>query len=135
MSERRSVPQVTEWYEYRDRRIPAGDDLDLSDSETMSVAFYQTDIGGHGEEWVVSNDEALIVTRGALTVRSAEVSRTARAGEVIFLTRGTKVAYEAAEDDTEVVYVTYPRWMEDHGTRLHDQYRSVRDTFRDPLPH
>ena len=30
----------------------------------------------------------------------------------MFLTKGTKVAYEAAEDDTEFVYVTYPHWMD-----------------------
>jgi ethanolamine utilization protein EutQ len=31
---------------------------------------------------------------------------------VLFLTKGTKIAYEAAEDDTEVVYVTYPHWLD-----------------------
>lgn len=51
-------------------------------------------------------DEALIVTRGVLTVRSDEGATTAKAGQVIFLTRGTNVAHEAAEDDTEFVYVT-----------------------------
>jgi ethanolamine utilization protein EutQ len=78
----------------------------------MSVGFYRNKRKGDKNEWIVSYDEALIVTKGALTIRFAEGAKTAKVGEVIFLTKGTKVAYEAAEDDTEVVYVTYPHWMD-----------------------
>jgi ethanolamine utilization protein EutQ len=85
----------------------------------MSVGFYRNRKKGDRNEWVVTYDEALIVTRGALTVRSAEGAKTAKAGEVIFLTKGTKVAYEAAENDTEVVYVTYPHWMDAHRRSEH----------------
>ena len=66
---------------------------------------------GEKNEWIVTYDEALIVTKGALTVRSVDGDKTAKAGEVLFLTKGSKIAYESAEDDTEVVYVTYPHWM------------------------
>jgi hypothetical protein len=59
------------------------------------------------------------VTKGALTIRSLEGAKTAKAGEVIFLTKGTQVAYEAAEEDTEVVYVTYPHWMDAHSRSEH----------------
>jgi ethanolamine utilization protein EutQ len=52
------------------------------------------------------------VARSALTVRSADGAKTANAGEIIFLTRGTEIVYEAAQDDTEVVYVTYPHWLD-----------------------
>ncbi|MDQ3195577.1 MAG: hypothetical protein M3Q32_04195 [Pseudomonadota bacterium] len=45
-------------------------------------------------------------------MRFADGAKTAKAGEVIFLTKGTQIGYEAAEDDTEVVYVTYPHWMD-----------------------
>jgi ethanolamine utilization protein EutQ len=54
-----------------------------------------------------------------LTIRSAEGAKTAKSGEVIFLTKGTEMAYEAAEDDAEVVYVTYPHWMDAHSRSEH----------------
>jgi ethanolamine utilization protein EutQ len=96
----------------------------------MSVGFYRNRTRGDRNEWIVTYDEALIVTKGALIVRSAEGAKTAKAGEVIFLTKGTKVAYEAAEDDTEVVYVTYPHWMDAQRQSEHagllDSYRPVR---------
>ena len=60
-----------------------------------------------------------IPPKGALTVRSPDGDKTAKAGEVIFLTKGTKVAYEAGEDATEVVYVTYPHWTDVHRQSEH----------------
>jgi ethanolamine utilization protein EutQ len=119
MSVRHFTAQDAEWYQYLDREIFVGDVVDSSKSETMSVGFYRNKKKGERNEWVVTYDEALIVTRGALTIRSAEGAKTANAGEVIFLTKGTKVAYEAGEDDTEVVYVTYPHWMDAHRRSEH----------------
>lgn len=60
----------------------------------------------------VTYDEALIVTKSVFTVRSADVTNTAKAGEVIFLTNGTKVVYQAEEDNTEIVYVSYLLWFD-----------------------
>ncbi len=112
MSVRHFTSDDAKFYQYADREIFVGDVLDSANSENMSVGFYRNKNKGERNEWVVTYDEALIVTKGALTVRFAEGAKTAKAGEVIFLTKGTKVAYEAAEDDTEVVYVTYPHWMD-----------------------
>jgi ethanolamine utilization protein EutQ len=126
MSVRHFTAKDAEWYQYRDRQIFVGDVLDSSNSETMSVGFYRNRTKGDRNEWVVTYDEALIVTRGALTVCSAEGAKTAKAGEVIFLTKGTKVAYEAAEDDTEVVYVTYPHWMDTH---LRSEHAALLDSY------
>jgi hypothetical protein len=53
-------------------------------------------------------DEALIVTKGAFSVRTPEGEVTARPGEVIFLTAGTELEYRGEADCTEVVYVSYP---------------------------
>jgi ethanolamine utilization protein EutQ len=131
MSVRHFTAKDAKWYQYRDRQIFVGDVIDSSNSETMSVGFYRNKIKGDRNEWVVTYDEALIVTRGALTVRSTEGTKTAKAGEVIFLTRGTRIAYEAAEDDTEVCYVTYPHWMDAHRKSEHaallDSYHPVTD--------
>ena len=112
MSVRHYTSKDAKFYQYSDREIFVGDVLDSSSSDTMSVGFYRNKKKGAKNEWVVTYDEALIVTKGALTIRSADGAKTARAGEVIFLTKGTAVAYESAEDDTEVVYVTYPHWMD-----------------------
>lgn len=112
MTVRHFTDKDAKFYQYSDRPIFVGDVLDSSNSDTMSVGFYRNERKGERNEWVVSYDEALIVTKGALTVRFAEGAKTAKVGEVIFLTKGTKIAYEAAEDDTQVVYVTYPHWMD-----------------------
>jgi ethanolamine utilization protein EutQ len=112
MTVRHFTSNDAKFYRYSDRQIFVGDVLDSSNSDTMSVGFYRNKKKGEKNEWVVTYDEALIVTRGALTVRSADGAKTAKAGEVIFLTKGTGIAYEAAEDDTEVVYVTYPHWVD-----------------------
>jgi ethanolamine utilization protein EutQ len=103
---------VDTWYRPGDRRIFLGDAVDSSNSESMSVGFARY-APGESNEWVVTYDEALIVTRGAFTV-AAEDGRetTARAGEIIFLRRGTAVVYSAKDEGAELVYVTYPHWTE-----------------------
>lgn len=131
MSVRHFTSKDAKFFQYLDREIFVGDVLDSSGSDAMSVGFYRNKRKGEKNEWVVTYDEALIVTRGALTVRSGDGASTARAGEVIFLTKGTAVAYEAAEDDTEVVYVTYPHWMDAHTRSEHaamlDSYHPVAE--------
>ncbi len=97
------------WYQHTDRQIFLGDVLDEKNSAAMSVGFARYS-KGETNEWTVDYDEALIVTRGAFTVRSDERAKTAKAGEVLFLTNGTKVVYLGEEDNTEVVYVSYPHW-------------------------
>jgi ethanolamine utilization protein EutQ len=129
MTVRHFTSNDAKFYQYLDRQIFVGDVLDSSNSHRMSVGFYRNKKKGEKNEWVVTYDEALIVTRGALTVRSAGGAKTAKAGEVIFLTKGTEIAYEAAEDDTEVVYVTYPHWMDAQKKSKHahllDSYHAV----------
>jgi ethanolamine utilization protein EutQ len=129
MSVRHFTSDDAKFYQYADRDIFVGDVLDSSNSDTMSVGFYRNMRKGEKNEWVVTYDEALIVTKGALTVRSADGAKTARAGEVIFLTKGTAIAYESAEDGTEVVYVTYPHWLDaqtkSEHAKLLDSYHPV----------
>lgn len=106
------------WYQHTDRQIFLGDVLDSSNSDTMSVGFARYS-QGQINEWTVTYDEALIVTKGSFTVRSEDGAKTAKAGEVIFLTKGTKVVYQAEEDNTEVVYVTYPHWFDAQRNSTH----------------
>lgn len=131
MTVRHFTSKDAKYYQYLDREIFVGDVLDSSNSDSMSVGFYRNKHKGDSNEWVVSYDEALIVTKGALTVRSSEGAKTAKSGEVIFLTKGTKIAYEAAEDDTEVVYVSYPHWMDAHMQSEHahliDAYHPISE--------
>ena len=130
MSVRHFTSKDAKFYQYADREIFVGDVLDSSNSDTMSVGFYRNMRKGEKNEWVVTYDEALIVTKGTLTVRSAEGAKTARVGEVIFLTKGTAIAYESADDDTEVVYVTFPHWLDAQTKSEHahllDSYQPVR---------
>jgi ethanolamine utilization protein EutQ len=112
MTVRHFTSDDAEFFQYADRQIFVGDVLDSSNSTSMSAGFYRNKRKGEKNEWIVTYDEVLIVTKGALTIRSADGATTAKAGEIIVLTKGTELAYEAAEDDTEVVYVTYPHWMD-----------------------
>jgi ethanolamine utilization protein EutQ len=93
-----TAQDVDTWYRRGDRKIFLGDVLDPSTSESMSVGYARY-APGESNEWVVTYDEALIVTRGAFTVTSADgVEATARPGEVIFLDAGTPVVYSAKEE-------------------------------------
>lgn len=103
-----------------------GDVIDPSNSNAMSVGFGRYMNKGEKNEWIVTYDEALIITKGALTVHSADGALTAKAGEVIWLTKDTKVTYESAADDTELVYVTYPHWME---AQAKSKHAGMLDTF------
>jgi ethanolamine utilization protein EutQ len=126
MSVRHFTSKDAKFHQYADRQIFVGDVLDSSNSDTMSVGFYRNKRKGEKNQWVVSYDEALIVTKGALTVRSADGAKTAAAGEIIFLTKGTEIAYESAEDDTEVVYVTYPHWMD---AQMKSEHAHLLDSY------
>lgn len=103
--------EPTTWYQYRDRSVFLADVVDPSDSQSMSVGFARYGAGAVNP-WTVQYDEALIVTRGRFSVRTAEGTVTAGPGEVIFLHAGTELEYVGEEDDTELVYVSYPHWME-----------------------
>jgi ethanolamine utilization protein EutQ len=118
---------VEAWYRPGEIKMHLGDVLDPSNSESMSVGFAHY-APGASNEWVVTYDEALIVTSGAFTVTSADgVETTARAGEVIFLRAGTPVVYSAKEEGAVVVYVTYPHWVEAHAA---SEYAPFLDSFQ-----
>jgi ethanolamine utilization protein EutQ len=120
---------VQTWWQPEGRRIFIGDVLDEKHSDTMSVGFARY-APGQSNEWIVTYDEALIVTKGVYTVTAEDGTKTtAKVGEVIYLLKGTKVVYSAAEE-TEVVYVTYPVWMEAQRKSEHahllDAYNPVK---------
>jgi ethanolamine utilization protein EutQ len=107
-----TVEEVDTWWRRVGRRIFLGDVLDPSNSDSMTVGFARY---GPGESngWVVTYDEALIVTKGAFTVAAEDGQETtARAGEIIFLRAGTPVVYSAKDEGAELVYVTYPHWTQ-----------------------
>ena len=94
------------WFQASDRDVYIGDVMDLVSNPTTKVRFVRYGKGAT-HEWIVTHDETLIVTTGALNVRSASGTQVARAGDVVSLTRGTRVVYEGEEDGTEVVFVTH----------------------------
>ena len=129
-----TAADVETWYRSGDRRIYLADVLDPSNSESMSVGFARYG-PGESNEWVVTYDEALIVTRGAYTVSSADgVEATAREGEVIFLRKGTPVVYSAEEHGADVVYVTYPHWIDAQRQSKHAGYLETFHPADGPPP-
>jgi ethanolamine utilization protein EutQ len=120
-----TIEDPTTWYQAGDRQIFLADAIDSSNSDTMSVGFARYN-KGESNEWIVTYDEALIVTKGIFTVRSTDGAATAKVGEVIFLTKGTKVTYQGEEDNTQVVYVSYPHWFD---AQRNSQHADLLDNF------
>jgi ethanolamine utilization protein EutQ (cupin superfamily) len=94
------------WFRAGDNDVMVGDVLDLATTSAMRVRFGRYAKGAQ-HEWVVTHEEALIVTRGTLRVRVDGGEQIARAGEVVALSKGTRVVYRGEEDGTEVVFVTH----------------------------
>jgi ethanolamine utilization protein EutQ len=123
-----TAEDVDTWYRPQEIEMLLGDVLDPSNSESMTVGFAHY-APGAANEWVVTYDEALIITRGAFTVTSADgVETTARVAEIIFLRAGTPVVYSAKGDGAELVYVTYPHWSETEASeRFLDVFQPSED--------
>jgi ethanolamine utilization protein EutQ len=101
---------VSGWYQANGVEMAIGDAVDPSNSDSMSVGFARYGKGA-ANAWTLTYDEALAIVKGRFTVESDTGPHTAAAGEVIFLRRGTRVVYRA-DEDTELVYVTHPHWLE-----------------------
>ena len=101
-----TIDDTRAWFQAGEREVFIGGVLDLATTATTRVRFARYGQGAT-HEWMVTVDETLIVTKGALTVRTATSTQTARTGEVISLAKGTRVVYRGEEDDTEVVFVTH----------------------------
>ncbi len=105
-----TINDPTTWYQADHQDLFVADVLDEHNSATMSVGFARY-AKGAWNDWTLAHDEVIIVTKGHFAVQSSEGVKRAKAGEVLFLTQGTKLVYRA-DEDTELVYVTYPRWAD-----------------------
>ena len=105
-----SSDDLQQWFQVEDRPMFVGDAIDSSNSPTMSAGFARFR-QGEELEWTVAYDEVLVVTKGAVTIRTASGEQTAGVGEILFLPKDTELAYVGAED-TEFVFVSYPHWFE-----------------------
>ena len=106
-----TIDDTRAWFQAGEREVFIGDVLDVITTPTTRIRFSRYGKGA-AHEWMVTVDETLVVTKGALTVRSAAGTQTARAGEVISLARGTRVVFTGEEEDTEVVFVTHMHWAD-----------------------
>lgn len=123
---RKSTP--TEWYQPGERPIFLADVLDEHGPSPMSAGFALY-AKGASNDWTMAYDEVLVVTKGVFSVVVAGVSTTATAGEILFLPKGTTLTYRA-EENAEVVYVSYPHWA--RATR-ESAHAKALDAFR-PVP-
>ena len=96
------------WYQAGDRPIFLADVLDDTSRSPMSVGFALY-AAGASNDWTVTYDEVLVITRGVFSVVVGDRVTTARAGEALFLPRGTSLTYRA-EDRAELIYISYPHW-------------------------
>jgi ethanolamine utilization protein EutQ len=98
------------WYRRGAQELRLADAVDGESGAAMTVGFARY-AAGESNEWVMSYDEALVVTKGTFAVDSGGASTVAGPGEVIYLATGTPLVYRAITD-TEVVYVSHPHWYE-----------------------
>ena len=119
-----SASDVTEWFKSNGARIYLGDVLDETNSAHMGVGFARYK-RGESNAWTVTYDEILVITKGTFSVKTDDGVVTARAGEIIQLTKGTKLTY-AADDDAELVYVSYPHWA---AAQKASPHAALLDTF------
>jgi ethanolamine utilization protein EutQ len=106
-----TIDDTRAWFQAGEREVFIGDVLDVITTPTTRIRFSRYGKGA-AHEWMVTVDETLVVTKGALTVRSAAGTQTARVGEVISLAKGTRVVFTGEEEDTEVVFVTHMHWAD-----------------------
>jgi ethanolamine utilization protein EutQ (cupin superfamily) len=111
------------WYRRGSQQLRLADAVDGGAGAAMTVGFARY-AAGEANEWIVSYDEALVVTKGSFAVESGGETTVAGVGEVIYLSNGTPVVYRAI-DESEVVYVSYPHWHEatvrsPHAARLEE---------------
>lgn len=116
---------VTQWYQSENQALYLGDVLDNSNSAHMSAGFARYTKGTQND-WVVTYDEVLIITKGSFSVKTADGVVTAKAGEIIHLTKGTELTYMAPDEDAELVYVSYPHWADAQEKSEHAHFM---DTF------
>jgi hypothetical protein len=81
-------PDAGAWYQPGDRPIFLADVLDHTSQSPMSVGFARY-AAGASNDWTLSYDEVLVITKGEFSVLTGGKATTARAGEAIFLARGT----------------------------------------------
>jgi ethanolamine utilization protein EutQ len=98
------------WYRRGDQDLHLADAIDAGSGAAMTVGFARY-AAGESNPWVMTYDEALVVTQGRFAVDVDGEATVASAGEVIYLRAGTELTYRA-ETDVELVYVSYPHWME-----------------------
>ena len=116
---------VPTWLQSEQRQVFIGDVVDGSDGEAMSVGFARY-APGASNDWFVTYDEVLIVTSGTFSVTSEHGRRTASAGELIYLRKGTKLSYSAGGEGAEVVYVMHPH---PQSTELRAKHPDLVATF------
>ncbi len=104
-----SINDSLTWYQAGDKQIFISNAVDESNSDSMSVGFGKYN-KGERNGFIVNYDEVLIVTKGTFTIECEGNSKSAKQGEVLFFTNGSEVMFEANED-AEVVFVTYPHWL------------------------
>lgn len=110
MVEHYTTDDVRTWIQSGDRRLFLGDVVDATNSDTMGVGFARY-APGESNPWMVTYDEALIITKGTFTVTPKDgPAATAGSGEVIYLRKGTELVYSAGDAGAELVYATYPIW-------------------------
>jgi ethanolamine utilization protein EutQ len=101
-----TADNVATWYQQGNVEMVVGDAQDPAGGAPLVIGYARYRRGA-ANQITLPYDEALIITRGTMTVRRADGVATARAGEVIFHRAGAKVVYQA-DEDAEMIYVSHP---------------------------
>lgn len=121
-----SPSDIKTWHRGGEQDIYVGDLAAKGESGELGIGFSHYGRGA-SMDWITAYDEAIFIMSGKLTIRrDGEADVSAGAGEMLFVKRGTTFTY-VAEEDTDMVYVTYPHWdvanEKDGLTHLFDKFQ------------
>jgi ethanolamine utilization protein EutQ (cupin superfamily) len=107
------TPEDARWRKIRGAEIYVGDIIGSELSPSMGVGYTRHG-AGEANDWTVSYDEVFVCLKGEYSIETADGEKvSARAGEVLWLQANTPITYGgAADEDTVVVYITYPTWLD-----------------------
>lgn len=127
-----TADNVATWYQQHEVEHVVGDALDPAGGAPLVIGFARYRKGATNQI-TLPYDEALIITRGVMTVVRADGTATAKAGEVIFHRAGAKVVYEA-DEDAELVYVSHPALPMAPGAGFHPAGRALAAQLASDTP-
>lgn len=97
------------WSRSDDQEVYLADLAAPEETGSLSHVFARYGAGA-SMAWTVAYDESIVVVKGAFSVTVDGQTFTAKAGEVLFVPKGTSLTYHA-DVETDMITITHPYWL------------------------